>query len=382
MKFTLLASFLISTTLGFSQSKKHKIVLRSNVMTFKFIDFNNPGNESTWTLTPGLNPDTYKTGDKEVWFCTDLDTLKVAVTKKKPIVDFIVIYNEKDTFNTRIEFVEVIDYLARLKNAGTYNLKDKRKIPAFTYQDKNHPALVALRKEHNLDSIAGTGTDISQLLNVMHWLHSKVRHDGNNGNPDTKNASAMISACKDGSRGLNCRGLGITLNECYLALGFKSRYATCMPKEVQFDDCHVINTVYVPSLSKWVYLDPTHDAYVQDENGQFLSIEEVRDRLVHGKPLVLNPSANWNNQENTSKEYYLDYYMAKNLYRIECPLSSEYNLETREQGKNREYIELLPLDALKSTSKFEEVNDKNLNRKTTMYKTNNPTLFWAIPKFN
>lgn len=54
------------------------------------------------------------------------------------------------------------------------------------------------------------------------------------------------------------------LNECYLAMGFKSRFITCMPK-VMINDCHVINAVYSNTLNKWLWMDPTFNAYVTDE---------------------------------------------------------------------------------------------------------------------
>lgn len=60
--------------------------------------------------------------------------------------------------------------------------------------------------------------------------------------------------------------------------------------------------------------------------------------MINGKTLILNPDANWNNKFSTIKENYLFEYMAKNLYRFDCPLRSEYNYETREKGKKLEYI--------------------------------------------
>jgi hypothetical protein len=54
-----------------------------------------------------------------------------------------------------------------------------------------------------------------------------------------------------------------------------------------------------------------------DENGVMLSIAEVRERLRTDQPLQLNEDANWNNKSKQTKEYYLDTYMAKNLYYID-----------------------------------------------------------------
>jgi hypothetical protein len=265
------------------------------------------------------------------------------------------------------------DYLSILKRASKYNLSDNRSLPAFSYQLSDNPNLVALRKGFNLDSIAGQGNDVLKILNLMHWVHNLVPHDGNHGNPEVKNALSMINVCKKDNRGLNCRGLALVLNECYLAMGIKSRLVTCYPKDIlKIDpDCHVINSVYSESLKKWLWIDPTFDAYVMNEKGEMLSIEEVRERLISDKTLILNPDANWNNQSTQTKENYLENYMAKNLYMLECPVTSEYDMETHREGKTISYIKLLPLDYDNQKPDKEESEGK-----ITVYKTNNPNVFW------
>jgi hypothetical protein len=232
---------------------------------------------------------------------------------------------------------------------------------------------MALRKGFNLDSIAGQGNDVLQILNLMHWVHDLVPHDGMNGNPEVKNAMSFLEVCKKDNRGLNCRGLALVLNECYLAMGIKSRIVTCYPKDIlKIDpDCHVINSVYSESLKKWLWIDPTFNAYVMNEKGEMLSIEEVRERLITNKTLILNPDANWNNKSTQTKENYLENYMAKNLYMLECPATSEYNMETHREGKTISYIKLLPVDYDNQKPDKEESEGK-----ITVYKTNNPNVFW------
>lgn len=277
---------------------------------------------------------------------------------------------------------EIGDYRYILRKAQQYNPADKRPIPAFTYQSADDPNLVALRKAFNLDSIAGQGNEVSKIINLCHWIHQLVPHDGNNGNPVVKNALSMINECKRENRKLNCRGLAIVLNECYLSMGFKSRFVTCLPKDsLGIDyDCHVINMVYSNDLKKWIWIDPTFDAYVMNENGELLGIEEVRDRIARDKPLIINPDANWNRRVSQTKEHYLLTYMTKNLYRLECPVHSQYDLETKVKGKNIDYVQLLPLDYFKQTpDKTEQHNEQNGTTLTT-YKTNNPGLFWARPE--
>ena len=289
------------------------------------------------------------------------------------------IRNEKEFLELNKKLKQTGDYLSILKMAGKYNLSDNRPIPKFSYQASDNPNLVALRKGFNLDSIAGQGSDLLQILNLMHWIHDLVPHDGMNGNPEVKNALSMLEVCKKDKRGLNCRGLALVLNECYLSMGIKSRIVTCYPKDsLKIDqDCHVINSVYSESLKKWLWIDPTFDAYVMNEKGEMLSIEEVRERLISDKTLILNPDANWNNQSAQKKEEYLESYMAKNLYILECPASSEYNMETSSEGKTYNYIRLLPLDYFEQEPQKVEEKGEKTNSIWIHYKTNNPNLFWG-----
>lgn len=376
---TLLSLILLAFTLNvYSQGKSKLKVIETTVETFKITDSGDPKSTRSWTVMPELKLDIYETAGNVVTFITDKETFEVKVSLKKPEYDFIILY-KGDSCYTRVHYNQVPDYLDTLRKGKKYNLAEKRELPKFTYQDMNQPELVALRKKYNLDSIAGEAGEIQQMINLMHWIHNSIKHDGQHDNPKVKNADNMIQACKDTIRGLNCRGLAITLNECYLAMGFKSRYATCMPRELEFDDCHVINMVYSNELQKWIYLDPTNNAYLMDEKGTLLSIEEVRQRMIDKKTLIINPDANWNNLEATNAEFYLTYYMAKNLYRIQCPVSSKYDLETRAQNKNVEYIELVPLNGMNlEPSKKERVIGET-NSKVIEYVTIDPVGFWAKP---
>ncbi|PZR28466.1 MAG: transglutaminase [Citrobacter freundii] len=276
---------------------------------------------------------------------------------------------------------ETGDYLYILKKAGAFNNNDQRPLPAFTYQPASAPELVALRQAFKLDSIAGQGNESSRVLNLLHWIHELIPHDGQHENPVVKNAMSMIAICKKDVRGLNCRGLATVLNEAYLSMGFKSRMVTCMPKDslgVDFD-CHVINMVYLPSLKKWIWADPTNDAYVMNEKGELLGIEEVRQRIIEDKPLIVNPTANWNHKESTTKDKYLYNYMAKNLYILQCPVSSAYDIETATEGKTIQYIQLNPLDYFRQKPDKKESVNKQKQTRYEFYYTNNATSFFQNP---
>jgi hypothetical protein len=276
---------------------------------------------------------------------------------------FLIAYGERKKGKEKKE-----SYLPLLQNANGYNKVWDVDAPQFTYQQINDSNLVRVRTHFNLDSIAGNGDEISQIKNLMYYLHDIVFHQGQN-NPlenVNKNAIDLIDYCRKENVGMNCRHLAIALNEFYLSMGIPSRFITCLPKDSTDMDCHVINSVYSKDLNKWIWMDPTFAAYVTDENNQLLSIEEVRYRLINNLPLVLNEDANWNHQTKQTKAYYLETYMAKNLYWIECLTDSKY---ASESGKmtDRQYVRLCP-EAY-----------KGFNFKVNDYITNNPQYFWQNP---
>ncbi len=333
--------------------------------------------EGNWSLAPEAKPDIYTSNKigEFVTFYTDLDSIRYRIHPDS-VYNFVILLNGQDSAYTQIKYAPT--YLDVLKGAKEYN-NDKINLPKFSYQDSSDTNLKTLRAEFKLDSIAGGGNEVSKILNLMHWIHDLIPHDGNHENPIVKNAMSLISECKKDERGLNCRGLATVLNECYLALGIKSRFVTCMPKDSIFNDCHVINMVFSKELNKWIWIDPTHDAYVLDEKGQLLGLMEVRKKLINGETVILNPDANWNNKASTVKEYYLLEYMAKNLYRFSCPVKSEHDYETNEKGKIREYVELIPLDGFNQAPKISEKTYKKSGVTFKTYKTNNPNQFWVEP---
>lgn len=377
MKQTIYFTFLFSIFIGqttFAQKKMQ--IIKANSTSVDIKD-DNQLRKNAWRIVPEEKLDVYTTSAKKVTFYTDIDSISFKVDPKKQY-DFIILLNGKDSARTQIKYEP--SRLEILKNAGKYDYTDNRFVPKFTYQSAENPNLQRIRQDLKLDSIAGKGSELSQIFNLLHWVHNLVRHDGSSENPTLKNAIELIKVCNAENRGVNCRMLATILNECYLSMGIKSRYITCMPKETEFDDCHVINMVYSKELEKWIWIDPTFDSYVMDENGNLLGIQEVRERLIKGLPLVLNADANWNRENLQTKEYYLENYMAKNLYRLQTPLNSEYDTETWKSGKEVTYIELLPLDGIEQTPQKKEQTNNSTGVKFIYYKTNNPNLFWTKPE--
>lgn len=292
----------------------------------------------------------------------------------------------ENTFKTIVQPLrETGDYLYILKKDNNrFTTTDSIPIPFFTYQSADNPHLERLRQQFKLDSVAGSGNMVSRIINVLHWVHNTVPHDGQHESGITAiNGFEIVSVAKAKNIGVSCGELATLLNDCYLALGFKSRKIYCQPKDsLNMDyDAHVINAVYSTDLKKWLWMDPTNDAYVMNEKGELLGIDEVRNRLINDQTLILNPDANWNRRTSTTKDNYLYYYMAKNLYRFYCSLESGFDVETKGGERTVTYVNLVP----QGYGKFKQVPAKmqfyNKDLKTTFmhYTTHNPATFWLVP---
>lgn len=359
---------------AYSQTAGQRILL-SNKDEVSIQDGDNA--PTKWGVNPAIQLDVYTSSQigEVVTFYSDIDSLSFLIHPDS-VYNFVILQEGVDSAYSQVRYKQ--SYLDILKTGDKYDTDTDEKI-AFTYQDSSNVALKELRKKYNLDSIAGSGNEFAKMINILYWVHNLVPHDGQNENPAVKNAVDLIEVCEKDDRGLNCRGLATVLNECYLAMGFKSRTVTCMPKDSVFQDCHVINVVYSNLAGKWLWLDPTNASYVMNSSGEMLGPADVRQLLIDDEQLLINPDANWNNRESTEIEFYLYYYMSKNLYRIKSALRSEYNYETNARGKLLEYVELLPVDGYNQTPKVTSMRNEGSGTTIKTYKTNNSELFWAAP---
>lgn len=241
---------------------------------------------------------------------------------------------------------EVKTELDILKESKSY-ASDSTRHETFSYALPSDSLLTATRTRFNLDSIAGSGNDISKIKNLLYWIHNNITHDGSGGFPKgALNLANIYDSSRRDSCGYNCRTLAIGLSEALLAEGIPARYVTCESKSWDTDiDCHVICVAWSDSLDKWVWVDPTFAAFVTDENGLMLHPGEVRYRLQHDLPIVLNEDANWNNQSKQTKEHYIDSYMAKNLYILSSNMINQSEPEGQTIHPIGKIAALVPLDS-------------------------------------
>ena len=257
--------------------------------------------------------------------------------------------------------------LSVLKKSAPYSKDTAQQDILFRYQPKESKNLRMVRDYFKLDSVVGQGDELSKIINLLHFAHDNIRHDGGNQAFAELDAIDLYNYYKTTGKGVNCRQLAISLCEMYLSMGIPARYVTCMPADSLDYECHVINTVWSEQLQKWLYIDPTMDAWVTDENGTMLSIAEVRERLINGQPLVLCETANWNHESQQTKEYYLETYMAKNLYYFVCKKLNRFNPESLYRNNDpADDVRLIPVGFVNNNWKCDTTTD--------------PEVFWAKPK--
>lgn len=267
--------------------------------------------------------------------------------------------------------------ISQLKKSGPYEHTTATDFPKFTYQDADSKDLSALRKKFALEKIAGNGTDVEKAINLLEWFHNEVPHDDEE-NLSILNANNIIDSYRTRKIMQGCYPLAIAMNEIFLAMGYKSRIVICFSSDYAHPNGgHVINSVYIDSLNKWVYMDPQDNVYVMDEDGNLLSVMEVRERLIAGGFVSINQKANYHQKPQTAKAYFEEF-MGEHMFRFICPLSSSYGSETRTPGKILRYVELLPMGSEKPPmDKFETGQHKGVEVKN--YHTSNDKAFWSAP---
>ena len=205
MKKIILFTLLLVIPFGQTVIAQKKLPIIKANSTIVDIKDDNQLRKNAWRIAPEEKLDVYTTSAKRVTFYTDLESISFKINPKKHY-DFIILLNGKDSARTQIKYVP--SNLDILQGAQKYNYSDNRFIPKFTYQTSDNPNLQKIRQDLKLDSIAGEGKELSQIFNLLHWVHNLVRHDGSSNNPTLKNAIDLINVCKVETRGVNCRMLG------------------------------------------------------------------------------------------------------------------------------------------------------------------------------
>ncbi|MFC1724162.1 transglutaminase-like domain-containing protein [candidate division KSB1 bacterium] len=262
------------------------------------------------------------------------------------------------------------NYLSVLRSGAQYAYESIDGYPVFTYQDPSNEHLVELKNNYNLENVAGNGDELSQIFNLLSWVNDRIRHDGSSTSPDPENSLNILTYCQATGNGVNCVMMAIVLNEVYLSMGFKSRVIQGNGKEWVFNgEWHAYNIVYSQTLGKWLFVDPTNCAYFTDDNGNLMSLRELRENLIQGNDLHLNSDTKYNG--NRISEFNYLHYLTKNIYRFSCSVHSAFD--------NSGFF-YISEPYSNSFFHLDPENDRQDGIEIVLnYYTSNPDFFWQKP---
>lgn len=223
----------------------------------------------------------------------------------------------------------------------------------FTYEH-NNDNLYKLKSLYNIESIAGEGDETEKNINLLHWLSSNIYHKGDYDNHIERNSLALLdySFNKGAENGINCASLSLILTECCLAIGLKARTVFIMPCSPYDFDNHVVTSVYVSNLKKWIMLDPTLDSYVTDKSGNILDVYELRKALANQDEICFNKEMNYNNEISDNQEQETKEYYAKDLFYFLCFEKSCY---AQDEDNNNRIIAFAPFGYDVKKSQIERI---------------------------
>ena len=199
--------------------------------------------------------------------------------------------------------------------------------PPFSY-DTTNVELGNLIAVYNLKSVAGNGSQFSQILNLMKWLRESVTYDGSTSTQPTYNSRELLAyALKSRDNGINCRMLATILSEVLLSFGMKSRLVSLHSVSPYDGDNHVVTLVWLEESAKWIFVDPSFRAFFTDGDGAFMSPWELRQAYANRVDVDCTIEASFGSEPDESEARYRRY-LSKNLFRMHSPVINTFGSET------------------------------------------------------
>lgn len=250
-------------------------------------------------------------------------------------------------------------------------------LDSIVYASPEHPTLVALRDKHDLERVAGQGTEVERLARLMEWVHGLTTHARSPSWPERLDGLHLAELAREQGKRFNCWMYAIVLNDVLLSMGYASRVIHLWPHKEHPNESHVVTCVYSRALSKWVMLDPDMCAYITDEAGSPLGVDEIRARIIRCEPLRVADSIHLAYASLLGrpllKRLYL-WYLSKNIFRYDTPARSEPDYERSTSG--RTHVHLIP------DGYHDEwlTSPRVTQRGDTIRYVRDPEAFWQLPE--
>lgn len=207
---------------------------------------------------------------------------------------------------------EEVDLPSTLKVAEAKLQRIVRSPIDFKYERPDHPRIVRFRKEAELDRVVENAKDdFEKLVRLMDWAGScyndrTVKNETQEGYYawDIDKIFALVEVEQNGKKIKrptvygHCMSYAELLVTAATALGYKGRH---MVMEGFREATHEVTDIWVPSLGKWVYFDPSLSNYYYDKNTQVpLNLIEIH-KIVADNFVPAGKDMHWFSQRDSAE---------------------------------------------------------------------------------
>ena len=211
--------------------------------------------------------------------------------------------------------------------------KDKVKVKHSPKMVLNRPAPDILRKYNYSEYFKADADSDEIVFSMLNFVCDNFRHGSNANIKGRHSLTGVIKSCEKTDMKTNCRGLSLMLAELLRMNGVRARHVCCKPYEEPFSDCHVVVDCLLPSGAR-IMFDPTYRLYLTDDNGEYVSLAQLREGIIAGRTFRHNADVSYNGEDFDYGDYIE--YMTKNALRF----NTNYNLNDTDSPFSE--IELIP----------------------------------------
>lgn len=215
------------------------------------------------------------------------------------------------------------------------------KVPAYQFELGKDSQAASWLDKHHLDEVLGGKTDVELIKAGLFWVCEEYDHSSYSQYRGDI-AFDSVGVYGDEGGGLNCNNLSVLLSGILRSYGVKAVPVWCLSASQWDQECHVVVQAYSEQLDQWIFLDPTYNLMLMDEQGNYIGVEALRSALIEGRPLTANPEANYNGGAFGLDDY--RDYMTKNTFRFERPAVCGREIS--------DFVYLIPVNTQLSTSRM------------------------------
>lgn len=228
------------------------------------------------------------------------------------------------------------DDLRYLKLYSEYEHEGNESVPNLKFSfDLDSPGMTQIKEKWNIDGIMGWGTEIQRIARLKKWAVDLLCFDGQkleSRRYESFNCFDTIIAAKNEGYSLNCRYISLIFTQILLAAGFRARWVSCLPMELNYCECHCVTEVFINELNKWIVADLALNLFYFNKKGNPLNLYEIRQQILKNEPFRI---------QSTTKESYqfVWEYWTRHVFRFKYLLDNKFNMLA---SKNKTYVFLNP----------------------------------------